>query len=282
MEATVDADTEYRPVGFTGAVARQFRFLWQSRRPLLLLVGLLAGLFLLGGEPFNDGLMARLLTPWALWLIPIGPVWAFAVFHEEGPSNRLYLWSQPVGRASQTLARLVAGAAWLWLVYAALILIGWLVAVLDGNAQQIGWMSAAGWVNFFTAPLIGYLAVSALTVATEHPVRWFFVILLLIPLTMSLFIEWLELERVVRTLLEPITNQDWGIGLTMVGGWIRSYMVVQQELVGADGFGGGRDFPGDITSWWIATVVWILLFAGIVALLTRLHPDVLPRWRRGG
>ncbi len=106
--------SEPRPLGFGAAFVRQFGLLWSSRRPLLLMVALLA-LLVLAGDPWSTDPKARLFTFWPLWLVIVGPVWAFTVFSNEGPSARLYHWSLPVDRAAHTLARLAAGLAWLWI-----------------------------------------------------------------------------------------------------------------------------------------------------------------------
>jgi hypothetical protein len=128
MERPMTAST-HRPLDFGQALARQFALLWASRRPLLLGLALLAVL-VLAGEPWSDDVLARLLTPWPVWLGLAGPVWAFAVFHNEGPSARMYHWSMPVNRTVHTLARLGAGILWLWLLLAGLVAVGAIMAVL--------------------------------------------------------------------------------------------------------------------------------------------------------
>ncbi|NIU77485.1 MAG: hypothetical protein GWN71_29205, partial [Gammaproteobacteria bacterium] len=49
----------------------------------------------------------------------------------------------------------------------------------DGEAWQLAEIGVGGWLNFFTGPLIGYLAVSILTVPSDYPIRWFFGLLFL-------------------------------------------------------------------------------------------------------
>lgn len=276
MATATKPDRTYHPVGFGGAFARQFRFLWMSRRPLLLFVGLL-GVLALAGEPWTDNPLARFLTVWPVWLIFVGPIWAFAVFHNEGPSRRLYHWSQPVARGSQALARVAAGLAWLWLLYAVLVVAALIIGGMDGEAWQLSEVSLAGWVNFFTGPLIGYLVVSMLTLTSDYPIRWFFGVIFLGPLLISLLNEWLGLDGVVRTLLTPLTDRDWGLGLTVIGGLGMSVARIAHALSGREP-AGEPDF--DISHWWLATPFWILLLAAMVWLLARRHPDTLPRWRR--
>lgn len=278
MATTMTNDT-IQPVGFGGAFVRQLRFLWASRRPLLLAVALLA-ILVIAGDPWADDPKMRLLTVWPVWLVFIGPFWAFAVFHNEGPSNRFYFWSQPVSRTGHSLARIVAGLAWLWAIFALLILAGWVIGLVDGDAWQLGEIGLAGWVNFFTGPLIGYLAISLLTVPSDYPIRWFFGIILLFPFLVSLFVEWLEMEAWAEKLLEPLGNQDWGLGVTMIGGLGKDVVRLDDMLRAtadpAYARSSGFEAAG---SWWTATPLWILLFAVIVVFIATRHPDTLPKWR---
>lgn len=266
-------------IGFGGDLKRQFRFLWRSRRPLLLFVALMA-LLVLAGDPWTGDAKMRLLTVWPVWLVFIGPVWAFAVFHNEGPSSRYYFWSQPAGRWTHSLARIVAGLAWLWIIFAALILAGWLIALVDGDAWQMAEVGLAGWVNFLTGPLIGYLAVSVLTIPSDYPIRWFFGIILLVPLLGSLFVEWLNMQDSIRTILEPLGNEDWGLGVTMIGGLGKSVTRLEHMLRAMQDptYAGTTNFDA-AAHWWTATPLWSLFFAAIVVFIATRHPDTLPKWR---
>lgn len=279
MNAEMRYSERIQPVGFGGAFSRQLRFLWASRRPLLLLAALLA-ILVIAGEPWADEPMMRLLAAWWVWIIFVGPIWAFVVFHNEGPSSRLYFWSQPTGRTTHSLARIAAGLVWLWLALAALIVAGWLMGLVDGDAGQLAQIGLAGWVNFFTGPLIGYLGISVLTLPSDYPIRWFFGIDLVFVLTIVALVEGLGLEGPVKTALEPLWNESWGLAVTMVGGLAGSVAELEQALrlaqnpayTGSSGF----DAAG---LWWIATPLWILFFAGLVALIATRHPDTLPKWR---
>lgn len=279
MEATTMQTARYEAIGFGGAFAHQFRFLWTSRRPLLLAVAMLA-LLVLAGEPWTQDPMMRLLKLWPVWLALVGPVWAFAVFHNEGPSSRFYFWAQPVGRATNTLARIAAGVAWLWITIAALIVAGWLFGVADGDAWQMAEIDLAGWVNFFTGPLLGYLAISILTIPSDYPIRWFLGLLFLFPLAISGLTEWLEMEDLVETVLQPLGNESWGLGVTMIGGLAKSVERLEDTLrvMQDPTFTGGTPFDA-AQMWWTATPLWILGFVVIVTLIATRHPDTLPKWR---
>lgn len=269
----------HRPLGFGEAVVRQLRLLWESRRPLLLGVALLA-LLGLAGEPWTTDPKMRLLKFWPLWLAVVGPVWAFAVFHHEGPSNRLYHWSMPVDRAQHTLARLVAGLVWLWVVCAVLIGVGIAMAAFDGNLWQLDSITAAAWVNFFTGPLLGYLAVSVLTVASDYPVRWFFGLLFVFPLTLSILDEWLGLGELVGVVLKPLASSEWGLFPTMIAGLGSAVGALNDRLraMADPTYVSKGNFVMD--DWWLVTPLWALLIGGIVFFLASRHPDTLPRLRR--
>ena len=279
MEATTMERGVAPPVGFGGAFARQFRFLWTSRRPLLLAVALLAVL-VLSGEPWTNHAMMRLLTPWPIWVVLVPVVWGFAVFHNEGPSGRFYFWSQPTGRSEHTLARIAAGLAWLWLMYALLIVAGWVLGVVDGDAWQMGEIGISGWVNFFTGPLIAYLAISVLTIPSDYPIRWFVGIIFVFPLLVSLFVEWLDMEDLVMRVLEPLANEDWGLGITMVGGLVGDIerLELQLRAMQDPSFTATAQFDA-AQAWWAAMPSWTLVLVAVVVFIATRHPDRLPKWR---
>lgn len=275
-QPTVPSDA-YAPMGPAAAFTRQFRLLWTSRRPIFLGLALLA-LLALAGDPWTDDSRTRLLTFWPLWLALVGPIWAFAVFHNEGPGSRLYHWSLPADRFHHTLARVAAGAAWLWLLFAVLIAAGAIMAALDGDLWQLGAIGPAGWVNLFTGPVIGYLGVSILTVSSDYPLRWFFGILFAFPLGLSILAEWLGQERLVRSILRPLGAESWSLFPVMVGGLGDSVFEVEHLIAGQQIEAG----PFDIGTWWWATPLWIVLLGAIVAGVASRHPDTLPRLRRSG
>src|SRR5680860_907970 len=109
---------EPSPLGFRNAIRIQTWFLWVSRRPLWLLVGLISALYSAG---WMGGTLARVIKLWPIWFLCVGPLWAFAVWYGEPPSKRRYLWSHPVRRSHQSLARTLAGLGWLWVMLAVML-----------------------------------------------------------------------------------------------------------------------------------------------------------------
>ena len=280
MEGTMTQPDRYETIGFGGAFVRQLRFLWASRRPLLLAVALLAVL-VLAGEPWNHDPKMRLISAWPMWLVVVPLIWGFAVFHNEGPDSRLYFWSMPTDRSGHTMARLAAGLAWLWIVYAGLIVAGWLFGLMDGDAWQLGEIGLAGWVNFFTGPLLIYLLISLLTVPSNYPIRWFFGILFVIPLSISVFVDWIEeLEDVLEQVFAPLINEDWGFFVTLVGGWLKDLDGLEVLLRSMRDGGATAISSFDAARyWWGATPLWIVVLVAVVGFVASRHPDTLPRWR---
>ncbi len=280
MQATMTYTTEHSPVGFGGAFARQFRFLWASRRPLLLGVALLA-LLVLAGDPWTNDPKMRLLVAWPLWISIVPIFWAFSVFHNEGPSDRLYFWSHPTGRARHTMARLAAGLAWMWIMYAFLLLAGWIFGLTDGNAWQMTEIGFAAWVNYFTGPLLIYLLISILTVPSDHPIRWFLGILLAVPLLISLLHTWIEnVEPILQRVFAPLINDDWGLFVTTAGAMVKEVDALDVTLrrmadptfVARGGFDGAQ-------LWGVATPLWIIGLVALVTVIATRHPDTLPKLR---
>lgn len=280
MESTLEREGIYRGVGFGKAAAEQFRLLWMSRRPLFMMLGIV-GLLALFGEPWTERPAARLFSMWPIWMLLAGPLWAFAVWHNEGPGNRLYFWSHPVSRTTHSLGRLAAGAAWLVVLYGALVLGGAAFAALDGDLAQFGPVGFTAWVALITGPLIGFLVISVLTVSSDYPIRWFLGILLGVPLTLSLVDEWLGLGPVLEFLLKPLTSEHWGLAMTIVAPFLHAMARVHELFIDQ----GGSSTVGDrfdVQDWWLAMPLWILFWLGVVVLMARRHPDAYPRWRRTG
>lgn len=278
MESTMTHNETYDPVGFGGAFVRQFRFLWTSRRPLLLAVALLA-MLVLSGEPWVQDQKMRLLLLWPVWLIFVPIAWSFAVFHSEGPSKRLYFWSHPTDRSQHIMARILAGLAWMWIMYGVLILTGWVFGLADGNAWQMAEIDLAGWANFFTGSLLMYLAICLLTVPSDYPIRWFFGLIFFFPLLISMLVEWLEMEETVETVLHPLIDEEWGLGVTIIGGLGRAVQELEHTLRAMQNpsYSGTVEF--DLGTWWMATPAWTLLMVAIVVFIATRHPDTLPKWR---
>jgi hypothetical protein len=134
----------------------------------------------------------------------IGLVAPLAVWKQDGPSNRGYMWSLPVSRSGLTVARVTGGWIWLMVAIAALIIWAITMAWLSGGGpgvtesrlvptgsandatalRAIEWSTPAWqWAVPFVAATVLYLIGSAVSVLSDHPWRW----LLASLLTLGLF-----------------------------------------------------------------------------------------------
>jgi len=280
MEATTTTySREYTPVGFGGAFARQFHFLWTSRRPVILAVALLAVL-VLAGDPWTADIKMRLFSPWPVWFFVVPIAWAFAVLHNEGPSNRLYFWSHPAGRTNHILARLAAGLAWLWIAYAGLIFAGWIFGLADGDAWHMTELGFTAWMSFFIGPMLVYLSVALLTVPSDYPIRWFFGIMFAVPLLVSLLVDWLDVpDSFLERVFAPLINEDWGFFSAAMGPMMRNISELETTIrVMANPDYVGRGFDG-AALWGVAMPAWVIVTVAVVAFVATRHPDTLPKWR---
>lgn len=261
------------PLGFNRTAIRQFVLLWLSRRPLLLAVGAFAILLLIDVWPSP---LARLLSAWPFWLVLGGPVWALAVWYNEEPSRRRYMWSQPVGRAAHSLARVASGLGWLWMTCGGLVGVGYLVALFDGDAAQFAQLRAASWVSLITAPAIGYLAVSCIAVASDYPLRWLLGLLLCPPLVLATLDAWLGLADRMIEAFQGVAA--WDITSVLVGPWTTDTNRIRVALDATES--PKMTFAFVESTWWMATALWMVGFGAILMVMASRHPDGFSRRRR--
>ena len=235
--STIRNDSECDVIRFHQAVKLQLRLLWLSRRPLVLLAAMV-----------TVGLMVRgllFLTTFGLVQVAIlaylaGAIWAFAVWSGEPPAGRDYMWSQPVNRTHQTLARVLAGLVWLWAMLAVMLAIGVVIATFDGYLDGLPTISSAEWLYLFVSPTIGYLMLSCLTVVFAHPFWW------------MLGLNLLRFSADLAGLFDGVG--DFGLSQVLLG-------------------------PGELGSyWWIVWPPWVIALALLLWALAHAHPDRLARW----
>jgi hypothetical protein len=205
-------------------VARQqFGLLTSRSNALALAVALAASealmVFDTGRNHFNQMLSA--LTPVFVafqLLCLVGAGWAATVWHNEGPSRRTYHWAMPVRRDEHDLLRVLAGAGVLLAGLSVLAAITTLMALAGGYGPQLARLAPGVWLSYFAGPLIAYLLVSALAVATDHPIRWG-----LLYIAVHIFaIEYCGHLGVCRngTLLTTVLRSFFGFTYA-IGGYIR-------------------------------------------------------------
>jgi hypothetical protein len=176
---------------WTVVARRQHALLWRSRRvPLLLLavIAILAGSLndaidesreresALRNERITEARREQIAAMPAVPVLErtvnlasfIGIGWAFAVWWGETRDRRRYHQAMPVRRSTHDLWRIGAGATWLSVATAFLVIGG---LIVDSLYQKPAWSSypAVFWINIFTVPLIAYLGISVLQLLTKHP-----------------------------------------------------------------------------------------------------------------
>jgi hypothetical protein len=93
---------------------------------------------------------------------------------------------------------------------------------------------------------------------------------------LSLLSYWLGLGRLVELATQPLAHERWGLGVTLVGGLGSGVVGVQQRIMQAQ---PPLADPFDLSAWWPATLLWVAVLAGLVALAATRHPDARPALR---
>lgn len=196
-------------------------------------------------------------------LVGLGLFAPLAVWRNEAPSRRGYLWALPVARSRNTLARLLGGWTWVMLVSAGLML--WtLGATLVANGGLDNGVAAPHgqpwmWLLPFTGATVAYLLGSAIVLATDHPWRWtasgIFIFAVLLQLTEAMRNPWLE------RLLGSVLSGRYGLISVATG----TVGVRTRAASGAIDF---RMVP-DQQAWVIATLIWGAV--ALVAVLAAAH-----------
>ena len=150
-------------------VARnQFNLIDMSKR-FPLLVAALAGAAALG---------MRFQINVAEGVFPFGPllivsvVWPLLVWRGESPAQRTYHRTMPVNGIVHDLLKVAAGAAWLMLGIALILLVYMVSALLRDGALLLFELSPVAYLNFFTGPLLIYLLVSMIPILSNKPIEW--------------------------------------------------------------------------------------------------------------
>ena len=246
--STVRSDSERGVIRFHQAVRLQLRLLWLSRRPLMQLVAMAALIILVNKLPLAPEIGLQIILVPLLYFA--GPTWAFAVWAEEPPSARNYMWSQPANRTHQSLARLLAGLVWLWAMLLILLGLEVVTVTLNGYADELSTLNLGrlfpinfAWgLNLFVGATIGYLMLSSLLATFERPFWWMVGLILLWAL------NWDRAARLDEAL------GDFSPLSVIIGGFL-----------------GGPN-------WWIAWPLWVIAFSLLAWGLARVHPDWLARW----
>jgi hypothetical protein len=196
-------------------------------------------------------------------LVGVGLFAPLAVWKNESPSRRAYLWALPVARSRNSLARVLGGWTWVMLLCAGLML--WtlgITLVANGGlgAQDAPYGQPWMWLLPFTGATVAYLAGSAIVLATDHPWRWtaaaVFLFAVLLQLAEAMRALWFE-----RLLGSVVFGRYYGLNTVATG------RVVVRTLA-PDGAVDFRMVP-DQQAWVVATLIWGVI--ALVAVLAAAH-----------
>lgn len=186
----------------------------------------------------------------------IAVFWALSVWHQETPSRRLYHWSMPVARGAHDRIRVVAGALWLVAGIAAFVLGTVLVALITGQAGELGARAATLWVNYFTGAITLYLLTIVPALRSERPFAWVVGVSFsgtLLPLGLD---GMLTMDGALIHLWSEVMVGPFGLGTALVGGIMR----------------GPWGSPGwDV--WLAPMLLWLGLSVAAVYAATLREPD---------
>jgi hypothetical protein len=191
----------------------------------------------------------------------IGAVaWAPLVWRGQGPTKRGYHRALPVNQLTHDLIKIAAGAAWLMLGVA-IVLLPLLGSALywPHTRDLLSGPPIWVWINFFTGPLIVYLLVSCVPMLTDKPLEW------MLGLTGGL----VGLQTLANTYsIEPfysVTSElvrgDIGLVNALYGAYNQAHWEVYVQWA--------RSLPRDHYGEWIAaTILWLLLSVSAVCLVS--------------
>ena len=98
--------------------------------------------------------------------------WPLAVWRDEPPRQRAYLWSLPMGREQATFVRVLAGLGLLLVAVAVAHGGGYLIGSAIGRAAEFRGVSPLAWLAAGLGVAVVYLLASAIAVASNVPGRW--------------------------------------------------------------------------------------------------------------
>ena len=167
---------ERHPPHWQTVARRQFGLLTSAPHPELIPLAIASFFLFLGGVSFQltlPGVTSVHAGPALAYLfsLVVASNWAGAAWPGEGPSQRDYHQVMPVDRRAHDLLRVGAGAAWLLLVLATLVVFGAVLAYTRDPGDTGGFLNPVFLIQFLIGPLAVFLLGSAAAIASDHPGR---------------------------------------------------------------------------------------------------------------
>jgi hypothetical protein len=242
--------------GLSIVVMQQMRLLWKTGRVLFLAALVLGGLVSaatvaayleVDGELFMLHASAILLAAAGLWGV--------VIWRDEGPRSRHYHWSLPVDMMTHDLARVAAGAAWLFIMIAAYAVLGSVMAYLAGDAQALGRAAPLMALHFALAPLTLYLMTAALATASNRPFEWLLMGYVALAVAVALA-AWQRQDWIV-SLVESMFGKPYGLGWALIAGGVGAEVRVATPAQ--------AEVSVYLAEWLPFAAMWLLIGAGILA-----------------
>lgn len=257
---------DLRPAaGVWTSFRQQAWLLVESRRWLTLTVILLVVLLLLTLNDLPAHIPAIMMV--AVFALPAPVIWATTVWAGETPTRRTYHWSLPVARPAHDLARVVAGALYLFAAYAVLAGAGALVAIVEGTFPRFSEIQPVAWANYVLAPLIIYLLVMPIVLWSDYRITR-----LLFGVTVGLIVfsnvlDWIGLGFAARGIHALIFASE-GFGAAMVAGMVPEITSLAGQV------------PVAADPWLPAALLWLGLGVVFTLFTAVYRPDDLKRLLR--
>lgn len=254
-------------IGFGAALIEQIRWFWHRQWVWIAIVTVLtsvAGAWIVASLPEDAQAFAFLIVGNAFHplLVLIALSWSLSTWRDDPPKDRQYFWLHPVERTVHTVARSLAGFAWLLVVVA--VVIGILLAAIvitQGGDAILGtprfWLYVAG------AIALAYIASSIAAILSDRPGLWLVVVIALVIILGVVAnirnVEWL------KDILAWFQGGPRSFGAALSGPGVEAARVMMEqappgttfETPGMDRVGTAE--PGTALLIWlpIATVAWL-------------------------
>ena len=233
----------------------QFRMIDASRRFTLLLAALASGAVV--PLMVYGAVVPEFILPF-ISVVIASVVWPVLVWRGEGPRARMYHRILPVNHVTHDLLKVAAGAAWLF-VGMAIILLGMIMSVLLSDwPGVIAHLSPSFFVSYFSSALLVYLLVSIVPILTNRPLEWMFGIsvgyagLNMLDATYNV--------GVMRWLSRTVFEGPFGFMHAFYGAYSdQPWRVILPTQVYASS-------PYDRTEWLFSILIWLPLAIGLVWL----------------
>jgi hypothetical protein len=176
----------------------------------------------------------------------VGLLLPIVVWRGEQPFGANFLWTLPVDRRRHALAKVFAG--WVWLIGGVALFVLWSLALTllsGGNILETVRRTPELllWLGPFTSATAMYLLVSALGLATRHPLRW-------IAGSVIGFSIVSNVGEAANALLEPLIEGPYGLDALLTA---RTTFLNNEAAL------------PDVGHWATATLLWTS--AGLISLL---------------